>query len=394
MPWLYLLLIAPFGASSGFLTVALGWKLAQAGVGTEAIAGVTALGYLPHSWKFLWAPLVDFTFGRRRWYQASTAVLLAGFVLMGWAGDHAHIGLLSAAVLAANLAASFSGMAVESLMAHGTPDDRKGRAAGWFQAGNLGGAGLGGGFALALIERGWSAASAAALLVALLAACAAVVLRVPPGERVAPGAVGAALRALRSDLGAVLRSRGGQLALAVCFLPIGTGAAANLWPAVAGDWQAGAGTVAWVNGTVSGFISAAGCLAGGWCCDRMDRRGAYCLFGGVQVALLLAMAAAPRSEAMFVGFASAYAFANGLSYAAFSAVALEAIGRGAAATKYNLLASLSNMPIGWVTLADGWGHARWGATGLLLTESALALAGIACFVALAAWRRPVVMPSS
>lgn len=389
-PWVYLLLIVPFGASGGFLTVALGWRLAQAGVGAETIAGIVAASYLPHTWKFVWAPLVDFTWSRRRWFAASTAVLLAGLLVMGLSGaDGSRLGLLGAAVLVANVAATFSGMSVESLMAHDTPDDQKGRAAGWFQAGNLGGSGLGGGFGLWLMERGASPLVAAGVLAVLLLACSAWVVRVPPGERVVPGAAREAMRRLGQDLWSLARSRGGQLALVICFLPIGTGAASNLWSAVAGDWQAGADTIAWVNGTLGGLIAAVGCLVGGWCCDRMARRSAYCAAGGVQVGLLLAMSLAPRSEAMFVLFACAFSFANGLSYAAFSSVALEAIGRGAAATKYNVLASLSNMPIAWVTLADGAAHARWGASGMLQTEAALGLAGIGLFLILAAWRRPV-----
>ena len=222
----------------------------------------------------------------------------------------------------------------------------------------------------------------------MLLLCAAWVWRVPSGERVPAGAVTAAVRLLAGDLKEMVRSHGGQLALLICFLPIGTGAASNLWSAVAGDWHAGGDTVAWVNGTLGGLISAAGCLVGGWCCDRMARRDAYCAAGAVQVALVLGMSVAPRSEAMFVLFACLYSFANGLSYAAFSSVALEAIGRGAAATKYNVLASLSNMPIAWVTLADGAAHARWGAAGLLQTEAALGIAGIGLFLLVATWRRP------
>ena len=73
----------------------------------------------------------------------------------------------------------------------------------------------------------------------------------------------------------------GPLALLIVFLPIGTGAASNLWAAVADDWHATADTVALVTGALSGIISAAGCLAGGYLCDRLDRKTAYALFGVV-----------------------------------------------------------------------------------------------------------------
>jgi hypothetical protein len=42
------------------------------------------------------------------------------------------------------------------------------------------------------------------------------------------------------------------LALLIVFLPIGSGAASNLWAAVADDWHASANTVALVTGVVGG----------------------------------------------------------------------------------------------------------------------------------------------
>ena len=82
-----------------------------------------------------------------------------------------------------------------------------------------------------------------------------------------------------------------------------------------------------------------------------------------------------------VVFTLAYAFILGMSYAAFSSVALEAIGRGAAATKYTLLASLSNMPIAYVTYIDGWAYARWGASTMLDVWAALGVIGVLVFAA-------------
>src|SRR5206468_10281989 len=95
-----------------------------------------------------------------------------------------------------------------------------------------------------------------------------------------------------------------------------------------------------------------------------------------------------RTESMYVVFTLAYGFIQGLTYAAFAAVTLEAIGLGAAATKYNVYASLSNMPIAYMTLVDGWAHTRWGAGGMLGVEAAIGVAGIALFIGVAAGLRP------
>jgi predicted MFS family arabinose efflux permease len=173
-----------------------------------------------------------------------------------------------------------------------------------------------------------------------------------------------------------------------------TGAASNLWSAVAGDWHATADTVALVTGVLGGIVSAAGCLAGGYLCDRMDRKHCYVLYGLLQVACALAMALAPRTEPMYIVFTTVYALITGLTYAGFSAVVLEAMGKGAAATKYNVFASLSNMPIAYMTVINGWAHERWGAAGMLYTESALAVAAIVLFVSVSSLRSRRRAPAS
>ncbi len=90
----------------------------------------------------------------------------------------------------------------------------------------------------------------------------------------------------------------------------------------------------------------------------MDRKTAYALYGLLMVLCAVAMAFAPRTESMYIVFTLIYAFIQGLTYAGFTAVVLEAMGLGAAATKYNVFASLSNMPIAYMTVIDGWAHER------------------------------------
>ena len=132
------------------------------------------------------------------------------------------------------------------------------------------------------------------------------------------------------------------------------------------------------------MISAAGCIAGGWWCDRVDRQRAYVYFGLFQAGCAVAMAMLPRTQPMFIIWTSVYAFSTGLTYAGFTAFVLEAIGKGAAATKYNVYASLSNMPIYYMTNLDGWAHDKWGSGGMLFTEAALCGLGAAAFLGLAA----------
>ena len=384
-PSVFLFLIVPFGAMGGYLSVAIGYQLTQAGVSVEDVAALVAASYIPQTWKFLWAPVADMTLSRKTWYLLAGLVSALGIFVTGAVpADAASLPLLYAAVLVSNVASTFLAMATESLMVYNTPPELQGRAGGWFQAGNLGGNGLGGGAGLWMAQTlpdPWMAGAVLAVACALCGAALWLVPEPPPLART--GHYGRMLVAVLRDLWQVARSRVGILALLICFLPIGSGAATNLWAAVADDWHASANTVALATGVFSGIVSALGCLLGGYGSDRMDRKTAYALYGLLMAVCTVAMALSPRTETMYVVFTLVYAFIQGLTYAGFTAVVLETIGLGAAATKYNLYASLSNMPIAYMTLVDGWAHTRWGAAGLLNVEAAFGVVGIIVFIAVA-----------
>jgi hypothetical protein len=82
---------------------------------------------------------------------------------------------------------------------------------------------------------------------------------------------------------------------------------------------------------------------------------------------------------MFVVFTGLYAFILGFCFAAFGAVTFEAIGRGAAATKYNLIASVSNISIAYLTMINGWAQTRWGSGGMLYAEAVCGVVAVALF---------------
>jgi MFS transporter, PAT family, beta-lactamase induction signal transducer AmpG len=395
-PILFLVLFMPFGAVPGFLTVALAYELSKKGISTGDIAIVVGISYLCLIFKWLWAPLVDTLFTRKIWYVGSTLVCGLGLWLAGRAamGDHPSLTLISAALSLSNFTSTLLAMAVESLMAATVPDDRRGSAGGWSQAGNLGGQGLGGGLSLWLIQsEGFSDAASGGALGLICALCCLALFWVDDsrpllkvdGHVEAAGHLGVMdnLRAIGSDLWQLMCSRIGLLALMICLLPIGSGAAQNLWSPIAGEWHASADVVAFVTGAMSGLISAIGCLIGGWLCDRMDRKVAYCVFGFLLAVTAVGMALCPRTSDQYVFWTSAYAFVVGLCYAAYCAVVLEAIGDTAAATKFSFLSAVSNFPIMLMTFVDGAANTRWGTSGMLWTDAWCGVVGIVVFALVA-----------
>jgi hypothetical protein len=77
-----------------------------------------------------------------------------------------------------------------------------------------------------------------------------------------------------------------------------------------------------------------------------------------------------------------------MAYAAYAAANLEAIGGGAAATKYTLFASVANIPVTLMPLADGWADTRGGASAMLWLEFGVAIVAAAVFALVALATRP------
>ena len=358
-PWVFMVLIVPFGAASGYVSVTLAYQLKQVGVSVGDITALVALGVLPQTWKFLWAPVADLTLTQKRWYIIAAILCAIGVGATGWfPATKVGLAALSTLVFLTSIATTLLAMSVESLIAYSTPEDLKGHVAGWYQAGNFLGSGIGGGLGLYLVGYLPSPWMASGIVGVLCLACCAPLALVPTPERPRRDpAVFKNITAMLKDLWELMRNRSGILAFILCFLPIGTGAVA--FSAIADEWKASAHTVALINGVLGGVISAVGCILGGWICDSMDRQRAYVVFGILQAVSGMAMALFPRTQAEFVVWVSVYTFTAGLSYAAFSAFVLEVIGKGAAATKYNALASLSNVPIYYMTIIDGSAHDRW-----------------------------------
>ena len=123
-PSVFMFLILPFGAIGGYLQVSIAYLLAHAGVPVERVAALVAMSYVPHTWKFAWAPIADITLSRKSWYVLACALTAAGLWVTGSLPATAGgLRLLTVVVLVSNVAVTFLGMSVESLMAYDTSAD-------------------------------------------------------------------------------------------------------------------------------------------------------------------------------------------------------------------------------------------------------------------------------
>ena len=380
----------PNGIANAIIVILMPYVLRQQGVPIDRIAEVVAIASIPNVWYFLYSPLVDLGLRRRTW------ILLAAAI----AGVCSALAiLLIPASLAAVTAMLFLAGAIGSLIssANGAlltflrPAVR-GRASGWYQAGNLGGGTVGGGVAIWLADRvSLPLLAIGSILIITVPALAAFLIdEIPPLRR----PLGPVFVDLFRDLKDVLRSRRVWLGLVFFLSPVSSAAVGNLISGLGPDYRAPAIEVMWISGIAGGLLSAFGSFIGGYVCDRMDRMAAYVLAGLFAAVFALYLAFAPPTAWTYGLGYSGYSIAAGFGYAVFTALVLEVLGprRHAAGTAYSLLVSSGNLPILYMTSLDGFAYKHGAAKGLMTMDAvangvcALLLLGVAHY-ARAFWKR-------
>ncbi len=398
-PAIFALTIQPFAAAVGYVSIAAPFWLKSEGVSLAAIGAVLATAMTPHALKVLWAPLIDIGSRRRAWFvwmTAATAVLLVALSVVP--GLSRHLGLFTLLATLAQVAGTTAAAAADGLMAATTRPEDKGKAGGWRMAGNVGGTGVLAALALWLSARTSPQVAGLALgALTLLSALGALAIEEPRlrDERVEQAgslsrALWLRLAAIARDLWSTMASREGWTGLVICVVPVGAGALTNLFSAMAVDYGASEDLVAAVNGLGGGLLGAVGSLAGGLLADRMNRRLAYALAGGVTALSAAAMLAAPMTAATYAWGTLAYSFCNGVAFAALAALILEMVGHSpAAATKYTLFIAVANVASNYVTALDGLASEfrGWGSRGALAADVVLTAAGIAVLLAMVRYTR-------
>lgn len=368
-PALFGILYFPYGLMVGVPAVMLGWLATRAGLPVSAAATIVGIAFAPAAFKFLWAPVGDLTLSRKRWYLlANACCAIAFFAMCVIPMSEKTLPLLTAIVLAGALSATFIAFACQGLLLHNCDPALLGRAAGFYQTGNMVGQTLGGGLALWLVRHLPALWMAGAILSVLVLACNLPLLVLREPARVGEGRLGDRVREVWRELRTMLSKVDGRLALLLAFLPIGTGNAQFLFSAVATEWKASADFVSLVLGAIAGLAITVGTLIGGWLEDRLPRRRAYfvaCAAQGAMAALLLF---SPREPWAFALLTASYTLTLGACAAALTGMALALAKGGAASTKVSLFLAINTLGSLGLVKGSGWAHDEWGLRGMLGAE--------------------------
>jgi PAT family beta-lactamase induction signal transducer AmpG len=229
-PLAFFFLVLPYGISSGFVSITLPFFLTNAGFSVAAAGAIVAVGVSANLWLFLWGPLADLTLTPKRWYLIGlTTGAVSIFALSLIPFQQSSTAILTVMVFVSQIATTLVVLPVGGLMAHTVVDEKKGRAAGWYQAGNLGGTGVGGGAGVWLgahFSKEWAGSVLAlAMLLAVFALSFASDVRIVSAGESFRGR----MRLLGRDLLAMVRMAIPLLTIVLVASPIGAGAMNNLW---------------------------------------------------------------------------------------------------------------------------------------------------------------------
>ncbi len=372
-PIYILFLIMPMGISQGFVTVTLPFLLTRNGFPVALTAGIVAIGLSANLWRFAWGPIVDLSLSLHKWYWLSLSACIASVLLLCFIPFTVKgASLLSIIVFVSQVAGTITLLPINALMARRIRENKKGAACGWYQAGNLAGTGIGGGVGLWLATH-YNLILAGMVLCGASIFFAMVMFVIKDIPYLKEKTIAYEIKVMGRDILAMIKSPVALFAMILIIMPIGTGAMANIWSAVAKDWNTDADIVVLVTGLLCGGVSALGCIAGGFIADRWGIWNAYLGIGIICALVTVLIAVLPYRPATYISGVLIYGFCTGLMYAAYTAVILFVIGKRHTATKFSLMSSLGNLPVVYMTTFDGWTHDKFGSRYMLTAE---AIAGI------------------
>lgn len=373
---------------AGVVGLALGSSLARAGVPVHSVAAIVAASSLAFTLEFVWAPIVDASLTRRRWFVIGAGMmstcLLAMLVLPWSAGE---VPLLTLLAFASCSGAGICGVAAKGIMAYDVAAPQLGAASGYYTAGGTFAKAIGAALTLLLLAHLSSRPLAASISVAAALLAGTLIVLASPAPAASLRATPAKLAAALLELYRFVRTRDGLLVALLCVIPFGAGTEAGLMGAIAREWHVSPDQLALFS-TFGAATNIAAAVAAGWLATRIGPWKTYIALGLAMIAAMILFASAPRTANVFIGVELFYRALSTGCYAALLGIVMTAIGKGAASTKAAGMWSLVKFAYFYPALIEGAVHDRGGTTAMLLTDAGLGAAGLAILIVALRLLRP------
>ena len=398
------------GIPFGFTGTAIVAYLRGQGLGLDDIGMLVAVLFLPWSFKWAWAPLVDlFRFnaigGRKAWIVFCTSMMCLSLLLILTLDVKENFQLLLVLLVFSNVFAATQDVAIDSLAVSTLEPNERSRGNGFMFGGQYTGIAIGGAGAIALF--GLIGFEAALLMMATLLALnllfIVLFVRDPEaGEAPRASNMGDTFRTFFRELktGVIGSGRGPIIALVFSVLPVGAMALAYATlTTIQVDYGFTEGQISTVT-AMNTIMAATGCILGGFIGDRFGLRptlAAAYLATAVPTFVLavaiytLGLQGVPAL--MLGGLIAAYGFCFGAVFGVRAAVFMGVANPAVGATMFTTFMAMTNLTVSYTNYWQGQVAEDYGFAPVLFIDSLLVLVSVAVIPFLRE-RTPVAAPQA
>ena len=372
--WLMGLTNLSYGLYGGVVAFAIPQVLGNRGVAETTIAGITAVGFSPGFWAFLFSPILDVRFSRRG-YAVALASFSALTIVVAFL-NLTHYVLLEVILTAGFFAAYLYQSALGGWLSTIANGEEEKTLSVWITIGNVGGFGVMAIGAGQVVEHLSTLAAAIVLGISILAPLLAFPFMPAPGpdRRLASESFSRFL----GDLAAIVKQRQVLIALILFAAPAATFSLTNFLASRGNDFHASVafvGLVGAVGGTIGGI---AGCLVFPRLSRLMPLRPLYLSIGISGSLVTLSLALLPHIP---VSFAIALIVENLFQSCAITtstAIMFDVIGRDnpLASTTFCFIGSAFGLPISYMLYVEAFGFHLGGMAGCFVADAVTGI--VAC----------------
>jgi PAT family beta-lactamase induction signal transducer AmpG len=388
------------GIPYGFTTTAMVAFMRTQGVSLTQIGIFTAALFIPWSFKWAWAPVIDLVKlhrfgGRKAWILACTTLMIVTLMFVAAVDFHSNFQLLLAAVVLNNFFCATQDVAIDSLAVSTLQADERARGNGFMFGGQYLGIGLGGGGAVFVFGLyGFDIALVYISGLMFLSLLFVLFFVWDPGARDVDAEPGKdVFGRLRHEVVGFLKElytsflqsgSGPRVGLLFAVLPVGSMALAYATlSTIQVDYGLDQNQIARV--AVSNTIAAAvGCLVGGLLGDRFGIQrmlGLFLVLTAVPTLYLAVQIATVGLQQVPIGLLAGVIVIHGLLYGmtfgVHKAVFMGMTNPAVAATQFTAFMAMGNVAISYSNFWQGMVAERYGYAAVLFLDALVMLLPLA-----------------